>query len=126
MMGMEDAMNRSLKRFLFWTPRVAGILFILFISTFALDIFEMQLGLWGTVVGLFMHLLPSMALALAIAIAWKREWVGAMLFIGWAVWYISFARGFHWSVYVLIAGLPALIGLFFLAGWIWRNQIRSF
>ncbi|MDO8752451.1 MAG: hypothetical protein Q7J80_01040, partial [Anaerolineales bacterium] len=30
MMGLEDAMNKTLKQTLFWTPRVAGILFILF------------------------------------------------------------------------------------------------
>lgn len=29
-------MNKSLKHILFWTPRVAGILFILFLSMFAL------------------------------------------------------------------------------------------
>jgi hypothetical protein len=36
-------MNKALKRFLFWTPRLAGILFILFISLFALDVFDTQL-----------------------------------------------------------------------------------
>ncbi len=124
-MIMEDAMNKSLKQTLFWTPRVAGILFILFISLFALDIFDMQLGFWGTVVGLFMHLIPSILLAIAIAIAWKWEWVGAVLFIGWAIWYVAFMRGFPWIAYALIAGVPALVGLLFLAGWAWRKQIRS-
>ena len=125
MMMLEDAMNKTLKQTLFWTPRVAGILFILFISLFALDIFDAQLGFWGTIVGLFMHLIPSMLLAIAVFIAWKREWFGALLFIGWAIWYVSFMRGFNWIAYVLIAGLPALIGLLFLVGWIWRKQIRA-
>ena len=119
-------MNATLKKTLFWTPRIAGILFILFISLFALDIFDLQLGFWGTVVGLFMHLIPSILLTIAIVIAWKREWFGALLFIGWAIWYVSFfMRGFDWIVYGLIAGLPALIGLLFLVGWIWRKQIRA-
>ncbi len=120
-------MNKTLTQILFWTPRIAGILFILFISMFAFDIFEMQLGFWGTIVGLFMHLLPSILLTIAVVIAWKREWFGALLFIGWAIWYVVVfsARGFDWFVYVLSAGLPALIGLIFLAGWIWRKQIRG-
>ena len=118
-------MNKTLKQTLFWTPRIAGILFVLFISIFALDIFSMELGFWGTIVGLFMHLIPSMLLAIAIALAWRWEWIGAVMFIGWAVWYIGTVRGFEWSVYVIIAGIPALIGLLFLAGWIWRKQIRS-
>ena len=124
-MNMEDAMNKNLKQILYWTPRVAGILFILFISLFALDIFDAQLGFWGTIVGLFMHLIPSMLLAIAVFIAWKREWFGALVFIGWAVWYVSFMRGFDWIAYLLIAGLPALIGLLFLVGWIFRKQIRA-
>lgn len=61
-------------------------------------------------------------LAVAIVIAWKPEWVGGALFIGWAIWYVANMRGFHWSTHVLISSLPALIGLFFLAGWIWRKQ----
>ncbi len=118
-------MNKTLKQILFWVPRITGILFVLFLSMFALDIFEMHLGFWGTIVGLFMHLIPSILLMIAILVAWRREWFGAALFIGWAIWYgISF-REFEWSVYVLIAGLPTVIGLFFLAGWIWRKQIRN-
>ncbi len=35
-------MNKTLKQTLFWTPRIAGILFVLFISLFAADVFDMQ------------------------------------------------------------------------------------
>src|SRR5512140_2426454 len=118
-------MSKTLKPILFWTPRIAGILFILFISMFALDVFDPQLGFWKTLGALFMHLIPSILLALAVLVGWKREWFGAVLFIGWAIFYVAVFREFEWSVYLLIAGLPALIGLFFLAGWIWRKQIRS-
>ena len=116
-------MSKFLKQILFWTPRGLGILFVLFISLFALDIFDMQLGFWGTVVGLFMHLIPSIALALFIALAWKWEWVGTLGFLGWTIFYVATARGFDWTV--MIAGFPAIIGLLFLVGWIWRKQIRG-
>jgi hypothetical protein len=115
-------MNKSLKPVLFWTPRIAGILFILFISLFALDVFDMGLGLWGTVVALFIHLIPSILLTAAILIAWRQAWAGTVGFIGWGVWYLLSARGFGWEVYVLIAGIPVLIGFLFLADWIWRKQ----
>ena len=118
-------MNKILKRTMFWTPRVAGILFVLFISLFALDIFEMNLGFWGTILGLFMHLIPSILLAIAIAFAWRWEWVGALIFAGWSVFYIATARGFHLSVYAIIAGIPFVIGILFLLDWIYHKEIRE-
>jgi hypothetical protein len=71
---------------LFWKPRIAGILFVLFISIFALDVFDAGYGFWETLLALFMHLLPSIALAIAVALAWRRwEWIGAVLFRGFAI-----------------------------------------
>lgn len=118
-------MNKNLKKSLYWTPRIAGILFILFISLFALDVFDAHTGFWETMFALFMHLIPSILLAITIVIAWKREWFGALLFIGWAIWYMAFMRGFPWIAYMLIAGIPALIGILFLVDWVWRKQIRA-
>ena len=120
-------MNKNLKQTLLWTPRIAGILFVLFISLFAFDVFEEGLGFWGTLLALLMHLLPSILLAIGIFVAWKREWVGALLFIGWAIWYLAsfLDRNFPWITYAIIAGLPAMIGLVFLADWVWRRQIRG-
>jgi hypothetical protein len=117
-------MNKSTRQTLYWTPRIAGILFVLFLSLFALDIFELKLGFWGTIVGLFMHLIPSIVLAIAIAFAWRREWIGAVLFIGWAVFYIVRFKGFDWIAYVMIAGIPLVIGILFLVDWIYRKEIR--
>jgi hypothetical protein len=118
-------MNNALKQLLYWIPRIAGILFVLFLSIFAFDVFEMQLGFWGTLLALFVHLLPSILLTVGVLFGWRREWVGAVLFLGWAVWYVASARGFGWTVYLLIAGIPTIIGLLFLAGWVWRGSIRA-
>jgi len=118
-------MKPWLRSILFWTPRVLAILFILFLSLFALDIFGQGYTLWETLVGLTMHLLPSIGLTLALVFAWRREWVGAAAFILWAVFYLASMRGFPWQVYALIAGIPFLIGLLFLLGWIYRRQVRG-
>ncbi|MCL4531479.1 MAG: hypothetical protein M1282_19005 [Chloroflexi bacterium] len=118
-------MNKPIKQTLFWTPRLMGILFILFLSLFALDIFGQGYSFWETVVGLFMHLIPSILLAIAIALAWKWEWIGAALFGGWAISYFARAHGMPWSVYVLMAGIPFVVGILFLVNWIYRKEIRA-
>jgi len=118
-------MNKPIKQTLFWTPRLMGSLFILFQSLFALDIFGQGYSFWETVVGLFIHLIPSIVLTIAVALAWKWEWIGAVLFIGWAVFYLASARGFPWSVYVLIAGIPFVVGILFLMDWFCRKEIRA-
>ena len=48
-------MEIKINKFIYWTPRVLSILFLIFLALFSLDIFEMNLGFWGTIVGLFMH-----------------------------------------------------------------------
>ena len=116
-------MENSAKQMLFWVPRVGGILFILFISLFAFDVFEMGLDLWGTLFALFMHLLPSIVMTIGIIIGWRRGWVGAATFIGWAVWYIFTARELGWEVFAIIAGIPAVIGLLFIVDWVLAKQI---
>ncbi len=113
-------MKKSVHPVLFWLPRGLVILFAAFISIFAADVFGEGQGLWQTVLALFMHLLPTFAVLVVLAIAWRWEWVGAILFVGLGVAYIvSIAdRGLDWSVYLLISGPLFLIGLLFLANWI--------
>jgi len=119
-------MNKTIWKILLWLPRILGILFVLFTSIFSLDIFDMGLGFWGTLVGLLMHLLfPSIALAVVIAFAWRWEWVGALGFGLWAIFYLFRFRGFDVTVYLLMTGIPVLIAILYLAGWLLRKEIRG-
>ena len=119
-------MNSTVKKLLVWVPRVLGILFVLFTSLFSLDVFDMGLSLWESLLALFMHLLvPTILLAIVVALAWRWEWVGALGFGGWALLYIFQFRGFNWTVYILLAGIPFLIAILYLAGWLMKRQERS-
>ena len=114
-------------RLLRWTPRVLSILFIAFIALFALDVFDAGYSLWETIVALFMHLLPNLALLAVVILAWRWPWVGAIGFLGFAGWYlVTFGMtnnwSFDWSVYALLAGIPALIGVLYLADWFVRRR----
>ncbi len=61
-----------------WTPRIAMLVFALFVSLFALDIFGQGYTLWETVVGLTMHLIPTFFLLAVVALAWRWPLVGGV------------------------------------------------
>ena len=118
-------MHKNLKGFLFWVPRVLAILFILFISLFALDIFDMDLGFWDTIVGLFMHLLPSIAMAIALALAWRWEWIGAAFFAVAGGWFFYIQHPAEDVMYyIVLVGVPFLIAVLFLVGWVKRDATQ--
>ncbi len=119
-------MNTSIKRVLFWTPRVLCILFAMFLSLFALDVFGEGYGFWETILALLIHLVPVYIVVIVLVIAWRWEWVGAILFIALALFYLVWFWGrFHWSAYLGISGPLVLLGLLFLFNWIYRAQLRT-
>ena len=103
-------------QWLFWSPRVLGILYALFISLFALDIFGSGYGLWETIVALLIHLVPTWIILAALLIGWRWERVGGILFIVLAMGFIAFFgwRG-SWLNYVLLFSPLILTGILFLA-----------
>jgi hypothetical protein len=116
----------TIGRILHWSPRILGIAFALFIAVFSLDVFSEYSG-WDVVLPLLIHLLPSMVLAAAVAIAWRYEWVGAIAFIGFAIAYLA-AVGFDqpWSWYVAVPTPAVAIGLLFLTSWLQeRKRLRG-
>ena len=55
----------------------------------------------------------------ALALAWRRGWVGAVVFPALGIAYLVVAWGrFHWSAYAVIAGPLFVLGALFLAGWL--------
>lgn len=123
-------MRQILKHLLFWTPRVLGILFALFVSLFALDVFGQGYGFWRTVAALLVHLIPVYVLLIAVAIGWRWEWAGALLFAGFGLWYLSLSWGPFPLIAVLAAAWPIaapalLVGLFFLLDWLYGSKLQA-
>jgi hypothetical protein len=119
-------MNSGSRKLLYWTPRILGILFALFTSLFALDVFEEGYGFWETVLALLMHLIPTFIILIALFTAWRREWIGALLFIALGVFYIVWSWAeIPWMAYLLISGPLFLIGALFLLDWFFRVQSRE-
>jgi hypothetical protein len=126
-------MTQLSKRALFWTPRVLSIVFIAFLSLFALDVFDEHLGLWRTVLALTMHLIPSFVLIAALVLAWRWEWIGAALYAGagslYVWWVVSMSRPVPPAMRLIwiltIAGPAFVIAGLFLANWLKRADMRA-
>ncbi|MBK8900528.1 MAG: hypothetical protein IPM53_05050 [Anaerolineaceae bacterium] len=116
-------MNMNGKRILYWLPRVLSIVFALFISLFALDVFGEGYSFWETVLALLMHLIPTFLVLIALIIAWRWERVGALLFVVLAGLYLSVSRAESWSW--IIAGPLLLLAILFLFDWRVRTQART-
>ena len=102
------------------------VLFILFLSLFALDVFHEGKGPLETVVALFMHLIPHIILILTLVVAWRWEWIGGLLFLGLGLFYIFSTWGrFPASTYMIISGPLFLVSVLFGIGWIYRDKIRG-
>jgi hypothetical protein len=121
--AVDGAMRPRVRRLLYWTPRVIMILFAIFVSVFALDVFDAGYGFWGTLFALLMHLIPTALILLALAIAWRWEWVGGLLFVGLGLLYTVMAGEFWWWS-LLIAGPLFVVGALFLANWRYRRELH--
>jgi hypothetical protein len=118
-------MTEPVKWVLYWSPRVLSILFAVFISLFALDVFGHGQGFWRTLAALGMHLVPTVLVLLVLLVSWRYEWVGAIVYVALAGVYVVWAAGrFPLGVYFMIAGPLVLAGLLFLLNWIYRRELR--
>ena len=111
-------MSTNTRRVIYWTPRVLCILFTLFLSVFALDVFSEGYGFGETILALFMHLIPTFVVVIALAVAWRWELIGALLFVAAALFLLISSGGESWFI-----SLPLiLVGALFLLSWKYGAQ----
>lgn len=122
-MAVKERKARKASKVIYWLPRILTIIFILFLALFSLDIFEGDYGFWGTVLGLFMHNIPSLVLAVVLWISWKYDLVGAIAFFLAGIAYIVLLfmnPEFEWyfiSWAFTISGPAFAIGILWILSW---------
>lgn len=114
---------KKVGKFIFWTPRILSIIFILFLALFSLDIFDSCSSILSCLIGLLIHNIPVFVLIIVLVISWKHEIVGAIAFILAGLAYIILiitSQSFQWfmlSWSLIIAGPAFLVGILFYVGW---------
>lgn len=116
-----------MKKILFWTPRILTILFIIFISIFALDSFGGDINVIAQIGEFLIHLIPSFVLIVLLYFSWRYEIIGATAFLLLAIAYLIIAWGkFPISTYFIISGPMFLISILFMANWFLKTNQNRF
>jgi len=104
------------ERWLYWIPRSLSIIFAVFISLFALDVFGEGYPFWKTVLAFAIHLIPTYLVIIAAVISWKWEFLGGSMFIGLGLVYILMAWNRVSPVALLLISAPLMLdgGMFIL------------
>lgn len=124
-------MSLAGNRILFWAPRALAVAYIVFISLFALDVFNEKLSWARLVLALGIHLLPSLVLVAVLALAWRWEWIGAGFYGLAAVWYAVTVERLRMPqamklTWILGIAAPAfLVAVLFLMNWIKRGELHA-
>ncbi len=113
----------KLNKFFYWSPRILGILFSLFMSLFALDVFVEGYTLSQVITSFFIHLLPVYVLIISLLIAWKWEVIGGLIFISMGAFFIIKFNNQIFLNYLIISGSLFLIGLLFILSKFFQRKI---
>jgi hypothetical protein len=123
-------MTQPSRRVLFWTPRILSIAFIIFLSLFALDVFNDAHGFWNTIAALLIHLIPAFVLTAGLILAWRWEWVGAVFYAAAGAGYVVTVLPLRISPsaklsWILTIAAPAFVlAAMFLANWLKRAELH--
>jgi len=110
-----------------WIPRGLMILFILFLTMFSLDVFEMEGTLLAKLGGFVIHSIPSIVLAIVLAISWKKPLVMGIVDFALAAAYTALVWSRGYLQWALSLALPlAVVGtLFVLAHVLGKKPAQS-
>lgn len=117
------AVSGRIARWVHYLPRIAGILIAVFISLFAMDVFEMEGSFWQLMGAFILHALPALVLLAFVAVAWKWPVVGFVGFTAGALYflrYVVFFDNYSAGNFLLFTLPLAIVALLFYADWKWR------
>lgn len=114
--------THDMKKIIYWFPRILTLSFAIFISLFAMDVWSGEESFFLKLAGFMIHLIPTFAILVILAFAWRREWIGGAAFILLGGFYmiVSGMRE-HWAAYVSISGTLFVTGILFCIGWFKRK-----
>ncbi len=119
--AITGQINPRLAKIIHWAPRAAAILIIFFVSLFSLDVFELEASPLELLGGFLIANIPSIAMLVLLAFAWKRPVIGFFAFlVAAALFFLYTVRDIRSLPSMLLFVLPILlIASLFYADWQW-------
>ena len=109
-----------------WVARILTIAFAVFISIFAMDVFDEGSGFGKTLLALVIHLIPTFIIVLLLLLSWKWEWIGGIAFAILGIVYIVTARKtIDWTGIAVIAVPLFILAALFLLVWYRKTRAQS-
>lgn len=98
-----------------WIARILMIVFILFLTMFSLDVFEIEATLLEQLGGFVMHSIPSLVLVAVLLVSWRNPLLGGVLTLASAA--ALMLRWRLWSILELATMILPLVivGILFIA-----------
>lgn len=124
----QGGINARIARFIYLTPRIAGILIAVFVGLFALDVFGEQGTIWQQLLAFVMHAAPAIFMGILVAIAWRRPVVGFVAFLLAAIFFLRFLLGDLLQGignFILFSGPMAFIAALFYVNWKWAKELQA-
>jgi hypothetical protein len=123
----QGGVGRRMARFVYYTPRVAGLLIALFTGMFALDVFDLPGSVWTKLGAFLIHAAPAIFMLALLVVAWRWAWVGTLAFGLAALIMLRFVIGettFGFGNLLLFVLPMMLVAALFWLNWRWRAEIR--
>lgn len=118
-------MATTSNRLLLWSPRILGILVSTFIGMFALDAFSAGKPFLLALPDFIIHLIPAFVLLGLVVASFRRQWIGAVAFIGLAVVYAVTMSKSRVDWMLTISGPLLVVGALFLWSWFQRGKLQA-
>jgi hypothetical protein len=124
----QGRVSGRMAKFVYLTPRIAGLLVALFTGLFALDVFSEEGSIWMQIGAFLIHAAPSIIMILVLVLAWRYAWIGALFFGLAALFFLRFLLGGFENGFgnMLLFALPmASVAALFWLNWRWRGEIQA-
>jgi len=109
----------TMKKFIYYLPRILAILIVAFLAPFILEGFGPEFGWQDSLY----HLIITLIVLGATILAWKRSKIGGWIFIllGLLI-YLNLIFRQQWWGGIIIGGIPLLTGILFLTEGFRKNN----